>query len=310
MATPSTTISFSDLRTEIGSTGAISMGDGAVRDLVGRAGIIDMNTAKSKTYNFSFTVDANSSGQTLTSLAVYAGWTSTGSITATIPAGTTVSTIYTGTTSWGNITLINNGTIMGYGGTGGSGGGGTLDMATWQMSASYGGTGSSGGWGLYNYPPTTNRVQRSHILYNNGIIAGGGGGGGGGCSSGWGTQGVSGDAAGGGGGGGGRGNPGGAALSSNAVAVINGAGNAYPGAAGTAGTTAGAGGGGGGASDNYGKHTGDGGAGGNLGAGGAAGGNNTSGWGYFGSASSGGSAIGNNATLTTITAGTIIGAIS
>jgi hypothetical protein len=312
MATPTGTISFDDLRTETGLTGAISLGDGKVQDLIGATSEVNMYSARGKTSSFSITIsDSSISPITLADRARALGWQGTGDLTVVIGFNVNLNTVYTGTNAWGMILIINFGTIAGTAGFGGGGGGGVLDMSSFSMLVYSGGTGSGGDYGLFNYTPSANRIQRQHILANYGTIASGGGGGGGGCSSGWGYS-YSADAAGGGAGGGGQGtiyNGGGKGGVGKSCTVINGDGNGYPGNPGSDGSIDGPGNPGGGAYDRFGKHTGDGGAGGSLGAGGGAGENNTAGWGYFGSGGPAGYAIYNNANLVTNVQGTIIGPI-
>jgi len=312
MATPTGTISFSDLRTETGLSGPVSLGDGPVQDLIGRTQRVDMATARGKTSNFTITfTEQIGPAITLTDTArSLFGWPGTGNLTVIIQSTATANTIYTGTNPWGAISIINYGNIIGPGGAGGSGASGDLDSNAFALIAYGWSSGNGGNYGLFNYTPSTNRIQRQHILYNYGMIAGGGGGGGGGCCAGWGRRGDA-DAAGGGGGGGGQGNggqpaPGGAG---GVGRITGGGGNGYNGGAGGAGSQDGAGGGGGGAGDRFGKHTGDGGGGGALGAGGAQGGDNTAGWGYFGYGGAAGVALYNYANMDVQVQGTIIGPI-
>jgi hypothetical protein len=313
MATPTGTISFDDLRTETGFTGAISLGDGKVQDLIGRTSSVDMATARGKTSYFSCQITASSTSPlNITDQARALGWQGTGDLAVSINSDVVLNTVYTGTNDWGLMYIFNYGTIAGTAGNGGDGGGGVLDMAAFSMFVYVGDGGSGGGWGLFNYTPSTNRIQRQHLLYNYGTIASGGGGGGGGCPSGWGYS-YSADCAGGGAGGGGQGTIYNIASGKGGVGksctVINGGGNGYPGNPGSDGSIDGPGNPGGGSYDRFGKHTSDGGAGGSLGAGGGDGGNNTSGWGYFGSGGPAGYAIYNNANLVTYFTGTILGPI-
>ena len=317
MATPTGTISFNDLRTETGITGAISLGDGKVQDLIGRTSNVDMATAKNKTSSFQFNISSSTSARFITGLGVAAGWQGTGDLIAVIPSGTVTSLIYAESGYWGNLTILNQGSIVGAGGNAGRGNSGTTNSGTFNtiVDISYN-TGNAGGDALYVYGPAFNRVQRLIILNNTGVIYGGGGGGGGGdaIAAGYGAGDV--DFVGGGGGGGGAGvvaglgGPGGTAL------VINGGGTAVNGNAGSAGgsglsgSTGGGGGGTAGAHPRFGQYVGGtGGTGGNPGAGGAAGGANTVNWGYQGSGGAAGYAIRGYSNLTVVSLGTTLGTL-
>jgi hypothetical protein len=190
--------------------------------------------------DFLFTISSNQTNANLRSLAVSSGWDQGVKVIATINAGIYVSSNSTGTPGLtingsfpGGVELVNNGFIIGMGGTGGAPG---------NNQGTFGGPGGTGGLAL---------SVSSAVTINNGsgTIGGGGGGGGAGGSAfdpcnGWG---------GGGSGGGGR---------SGAAANAPGGGN------GGAGTVSGAGAGGPG-----GGGGGNGGPGGNWGSGGSPGNN-------------------------------------
>ena len=307
-------ISFSDLRTEAGTTGAISLGDGQIRDIIGALTTISIGNAYSKTRDFTVNISALSTRSFITTLAYDAGWQGTGNLTAVIPQGTVVSTLVTGQNPWGSISLFNSGFIMGKGGDGGFGNNGQLNSTVFNFTTFGVGGGSAGADGLVVSTPSQNRVQRYNSVYNFGTIAGGGGGGGGGSSIAAGYVGDA-DTVGGGGGGGGRGIVGGAGGAGGVVTVINGAGTAVNGNPGGAGSQNSAGGGGSaGVMPRFGEWlAGAGGSGGGLGAPGAAGGNNnaTPPWGFLGSGGAGGSGVLFSANINgTSSLGTVFGAIS
>lgn len=111
---------------------------------------------------FNFTVSSNTSNFNLRSAAVAAGWNQSSALICTINSGVILFSTSTGTPACtingsfpGGVTLINNGTILGRGGNGGSG---------------YRGAGASGGLGLL--------VQSAVSINNANRISGGGGGGG------------------------------------------------------------------------------------------------------------------------------------
>ena len=309
-------ISFSDLRTEAGTSGAISLGDGAVQDIIGAINNVSMSNAYSKTRDFTFNIPAGSTRRFITTMASDAGWQGTGNLVAVIPSGTVTSTIVTGQNPWGTIALYNNGFIMGKGGDGGFGNIGQFNTTVFNFTNFGFGGGAGGSDGLVVSTPSQNRVQRYNSVFNYGTIAGGGGGGGGGCSIAAGYVGD-GDVVGGGGGGGGRGNVGGAAGAGGAVTVVGGAGNAVNGGQGGSGNQNSAGSGGSaGLMPRFGEWlAGAGGTGGALGASGASGGNNNVNWGFFGTGGAGGSGVLFSANINGTASlfgnnGTVIGAIS
>lgn len=148
----------------------------------------------------------------------------TADITVTINSGVVVGSSSTGSYAMSvpnafgagdTVTIVNNGTVIGRGGSGGGGGRG--------QPYTSGGGGGNGGNALY--------VNRATIFTNNGTLSGGGGGGGGGHGrSAGGSPKVAASGYGGGGGGGGAGYSGGSGGA-------GGPGPQYPAPAGGTGTT-------------------------------------------------------------------------
>ena len=313
MATPTGTISFNDLRTETGITGAISLGGGKVQDLIGRTSNVDMATARNKTSSFQFNISSGTDARFTTTMAVAAGWQGTGDLIAVIPSGTVTSLLYAESGYWGNLTILNQGSIVGNGGNGANGINGVTNSGSFNttIDVSYYRNGGVGLDALYVYGPIFNRVQRLIILNNTGTIGGGGGGGGGGdaIAAGYGAGDV--DFVGGGGGGGGAGRVPGSGGPGGTASVINGGGTAVNGNAGQPGGQNN--GGQGGTAGAHPRFTnfvgGTGGTGGNLGAGGAAGGANTVNWGYQGSGGAAGWAIRGYSNLTVVSLGTTLGTL-
>lgn len=175
MALPASgVISLNNVNVELSLAGttAISMGQASVRTLFGQAsGSVDMNTGHGKANSFTFTatIASNTQDYNLRAAAVTAGWDGSTALIAsvTINTGVIVSasstaavafdtgiTFPTGTT----LTLTNNGSIVGKGGTGGAGGvnafpasqgsiGGNAFKAQASMSVNNVGTISSGSGG-------------------------------------------------------------------------------------------------------------------------------------------------------------------
>lgn len=172
MTLPSGTISLSQVNTELtlSATALISLNDAAVRSLAGVAsGAISMSDLQGKTYAFTFSITANQTDANLRTLAVAAGWDQTKPVIATINSSIVISgSVLANSTpaltingSWPNgVTLVNNGTIAGRGGTGTNG-------------ANSAAGGAAGGRAI---------LASVAVSINNasGIIAGGGGGGAGG----------------------------------------------------------------------------------------------------------------------------------
>lgn len=246
-------ISLSAVNTELGlsATALIALNDTAVRNLAGVAsGVISLSNLYGKSNAFTFAISANQTNANLRALAVAAGWDQTKAVVATVNSGVVISGSTVGNStpalaidgSWPNgVTLINNGTIAGRGGTGTNG-------------ANNAAGGAAGGRAI------TASVAVS-INNASGIIAGGGGGGAGGNvyqtgSMSWsnpsgGGSGTSAMRAGSGGGGGGRG--GNVASSGGAGGPVYWGGNSnavsqYGAGAGGSGNLSGPGGGGGPAS--------------------------------------------------------------
>lgn len=246
----------------------------------------------------------NTSNVNLRTIALANGWDGTSPLdfTYTINSGVVVGgsggndAITTGSTAFpsgSTIRLVNNGSILGYGGAGGSGGSVIGDVAT----SFPGESGGDGGVGL--------RAQLPLVVTNNGTLAGGGGGGGGG-SSGWG----SGRGGSGGGGGGGRGGT----VSSGGSAGLS-SGNSVQNSTGSGGgdgnsSVAGAGGAGGLTSGKTGDG-GDGGSGGGLGTSGDSGSTGTAAVSSaVGSGGAAGAAVVGNSNITWVATGTRLGAIT
>lgn len=181
MATPSGTISLSDVNTELGlsPTAVITMNDAAVRTLAGvPSGAISMQNLQNKSNRVtaSATIGSNTSNYTLNTAKAPGYSSGRTDMTLTINSGVFVSSASTGSysftvdTSWATgdtLTVINNGTIIGRGGNGGQGG----NAISGQQAGS---SGATGGPALL--------VQRAITLDNLNRISGGGGGGGGGGS--------------------------------------------------------------------------------------------------------------------------------
>jgi hypothetical protein len=180
MTTPSGTIGLSNVNTELGysSTALITMNDAAVRTLAGVGGsgtVITMQNLQNKSNRvaISYTYSSNTTNASL-NVTTIGGYSSGKSdITITVNNGVYVYSTSTGTPgltlSGGNsgdtITLVNNGFILGQGGTGASGRG---SPPFYNNNAVAGGTALQLG-----FTTTVNNTNGSAY------IAGGGGGGGG-----------------------------------------------------------------------------------------------------------------------------------
>jgi len=180
MATPSGTISLSDVNTELdySATALITMNDAAVRTLAGVGGsgtIITMQNLQNKSNRVtaSATISANTSNYTLNTAKAPGYDAGKTDMTLTINSGVYISSSSTGSyaftidTSWASgdtVTVVNNGTIIGRGGNGGN-----------AIFTTNGTPGGGGGPGLL--------VSRAASINNLNRIAGGGGGGGGGGGS-------------------------------------------------------------------------------------------------------------------------------
>ena len=231
MTTPTGTISLNDVNVELGLSGTttISMNQANVRTLAGVGGsgtIISMNNlrGKSNRVSISYTFSAHTANASLNLSAIGGYIAGKSDITVTINGGVYLYATTTGgyglnlsgATSGDTVTIVNNGFIMGQGGTG----------------SNVGLPGNAPGVG----GPALNIATGIGVTINNtngsAYIGGGGGGGN------WGPSGGGGGGAGGGAGGGSSasGNPGGGA----------GGGIGSSGGNGTSSTSNGAGGGGGG----------------------------------------------------------------
>jgi hypothetical protein len=193
MATPSGTIGLSDVNAELGfsPTALITMNDAAVRTLAGvPSGVISMQNLQNKTarVQISLTISANTTDYDVYTNRGPSYVAGESDITVTINSGITVSGTSTGSAAFrvpsafnpaDNVTIVNNGTIVGRGGGGGNG-----------MIRPFPNSGSGGGGAGLGLS-----VSRPITMQNINRIAGGGGGGGGGgasqeCSGGGGGGGV------------------------------------------------------------------------------------------------------------------------
>lgn len=195
-------ISFSNINTELGvsSTATRSLNDTTTRTLFGIAsGAISMSDGYGKANAFNFVISSNTTNINLRSAALTAGWNGTSKLIATINSGVVVYSTSTGSYAMtvngsfpGGVDLINNGTILGKGGDGGSsdgvgGNGGpallvqstiAIDNTSGRIAGGGGGGGSGTGWGYCSY-------QDEGVCYSYGYEPGGVGGGGIGNGSGY-----------------------------------------------------------------------------------------------------------------------------
>jgi len=161
---------------------AVSLNDTVVRTLLGRSsGAIALSDAYGKPLKTNEPVAAtvNSNNINIYDWAVASGWDKSLAVVFTVNSGVTISStstsipaITTGGPFPNGLTIVNNGTILGKGGTGGTGSYFTYNNGI-NPGIFNGGTGGTGG------PAISLGVSIS--LQNNGIIGGGGGGGGGGA---------------------------------------------------------------------------------------------------------------------------------
>ena len=298
-------ISFNDINVELGVAGTTqaSLNQASYRTLAGvPSGAISMSNFYGKANQFAFTISSNQTNANLRTLAVNAGWNQSSKVVATISGGVYISSNGTGTPALtvsgsfpGGVELINNGFIIGMGGSGGAG------RSIIGTSGFGGAAGNGGGLAL---------SVSSAISINNAGTIGGGGGGGGGGRAGYDVGNKQQWSVGAGGGGGGR--------SSNAANSAAGAGGGGSGAtfeasgsSGGVGTVSSAGGGGAGGSTG-GRTAGGGGSGGGWGAAGATGGVGSTivnaGGPFAGGA--GGAAVSGNSNITWLAFGTRLGAIT
>ena len=219
-------ISIADIATEFGGSAPHSLSEyyGAASG-VPTSGAISISHFYGKSSQFTFTITTNQTNANLASLATAAGWDGSSALVATINSGVYISSNSTGTPALtvsgsfpAGVTLVNNGYIVGMGGSGGVGRNGNN-------------TGGSGGYA----GGTALSVSSAITINNAGTVAGGGGGGSGGQRGGYGA---------GGGGGGGRSSA--AANSSGGAGGISRyhCSGSYHGSAGGSGTVSSAGGGG------------------------------------------------------------------
>lgn len=189
-------ISMLQVRTELGASGAISLGQASVRALAGVAsGAISLNVLHGKANAFAATISAHQTNLNLRTWALANGWNGSSAASITIASGIYIYATSVGTAgltidgSWPNgITLINNGYIMGMGGT--------SYTSTALPSVTVAGTAGNPGGNAIS-------LGVSCTITNNSYIAGGGGSGA--FAEGKSSMGGSG-APGGGGAGGGSGN--------------------------------------------------------------------------------------------------------
>lgn len=167
MTLPTGTISLSQVNVELfkSATATISLNDADVRGLAGvPSGAIDLQDLQGKSAVFAYTITTDQSDVNLRSLALANGWNGTFPVQITLNSGVFICGSVAGNStaaltingSFPNgVTFINNGTVAGRGGTGGS---------------NTGTAGQAGGLAL--------AVSVAVTVQNNGTIAGGGGGGG------------------------------------------------------------------------------------------------------------------------------------
>lgn len=136
MALPASgAISFADINVELGvsSTTTRSLNETAVRTLFGQAsGAVDMNTGhgKANAFTVNLTITTNTKNYNIRTAAIAAGWNGTVALitTVTINSGVRVGSSSTATYAMdtgaiptgSTVSIINNGYIVGKGGTGGN----------------------------------------------------------------------------------------------------------------------------------------------------------------------------------------------
>ena len=188
MALPTGPISFRDINTEIiqptqigasNPTTTRSLGDADVRIIANRtSGSISFADLRGRSWFFNIIISSNRGGTNIRNLAVSAGWNGQQAVQFVINSGvrvgpgsvTSESGSAAGLVSRGEfprgLTVVNNGQVIGQGGTGGSGFGNGRGSRS--ASSTAGGSGTA-----------AVEFSRTTRLFNNGQIAGGGGGGGG-----------------------------------------------------------------------------------------------------------------------------------
>lgn len=205
---PSGPLSLANLQTEFGGTNPIGLGEyyrngglvpnAAQNASIPTSGAISIGNFYGSTNRISIALTLSASAYNYDVYANRGGSYVAGisDITVTVAPGVYIGSTSTGTyamlvsssfNAGDTVTIVNNGTIEGMGGTGGAA----------IFGANAGNTGAGGGNALY--------VARATTIQNNSIIAGGGGGGGGGAGY---TPNKGGSDWGGGGGGGAGYNPG------------------------------------------------------------------------------------------------------
>lgn len=203
MALPSSgAISFADINVELGvaSNTTRSLNDAATRSLFAKAsGAISMFDGRGKSSQFGLSIASDTTNVNLRSLALSLGWDGASKVVATIESGVVVYSTSTGSYAMtingsfpGGVELVNNGTILGKGGSGGSsdnvgGNGGpallvqsavSINNSSGRIAGGGGGGGSGTGWSYCSY-------QDEGVCYSYGYEPGGVGGGGIGNGSGY-----------------------------------------------------------------------------------------------------------------------------
>jgi hypothetical protein len=170
MPLPTETISLGDVNVELGrsATAEISMNDAALRALAGVAsGAIGMSSLQGKANAFAHTISSNQQELNLYTYLVGQGWNTTSAVQLTIANGvyiwsdnTSVAALNTGGLYPGGLTIVNNGFIIGKGGSGGG------------VNPANGSVVLPGAGG-----PAITLTAAATINNTNGYIGGGGGGG-------------------------------------------------------------------------------------------------------------------------------------
>jgi hypothetical protein len=207
-------ISMSQVRTELGASGAISLGQASVRALAGVAsGTIRMSNLYGKANAFNATISSHQADLNLRIWALANGWNGSTAATITVASGVHIYSTSTANAglvidgSWpAGVTLINNGYISGFGGkatvntaniTGGYAGnpggnaislgvncsitnnsyigGGGGSGGTACGTSSYGGSGAPGGSGAGGTAGAN--LYTNNLMANIQTVAGGAGGG-------------------------------------------------------------------------------------------------------------------------------------
>jgi hypothetical protein len=161
---------MSEINVELGRspTAEISMGDAALRALAGVAsGALGMSSLQGKSNAFAHTISSNQQELNLYTYLVGQGWNTTSAVQLTIANGvyiwsdnTSVAALNTGGLYPGGLTIVNNGFIIGKGGSGGG------------VNPANGSVVLPGAGG-----PAITLTAAATINNTNGYIGGGGGGG-------------------------------------------------------------------------------------------------------------------------------------